>query len=206
MLVDNCSFTKSQYGVYSESTAHLGSGIDGVLFHNLIFNSVDEPYKNLDNSFAAKNSVYDMRALILDDRADEFILGDVNLDGEVTLKDCTLLRMYLADIVTLNEEQLKRSDVNNDGKVNLKDCGEIRVLVVAGGGKAENNVTNNTNTNNTSSDINAIKAAEQAAAAARAAEAKKAAEEEFKNAVSKAIENGLTKDELISAINEKYGD
>ena len=206
LLVDNCSFTKSQYGVYSESTAHLGSGIDGVLFHNLIFNSVDEPYKNLDNSFAAKNSVYDMRALILDDRADEFILGDVNLDGEVTLKDCTLLRMYLADIVTLNEEQLKRSDVNNDGKVNLKDCGEIRVLVVAGGGKAENNVTNNTNTNNTSSDINAIKAAEQAAAAARAAEAKKAAEEEFKNAVSKAIENGLTKDELISAINEKYGD
>ena len=96
--------------------------------------------------------------------------------------------------------------MNNDGKVNLKDCGEIRVLVVAGGGKAENNVTNNTNTNNTSSDINAIKAAEQAAAAARAAEAKKAAEEEFKNAVSKAIENGLTKDELISAINEKYGD
>jgi subtilisin family serine protease len=52
--------------------------------------------------------------------SDEHLVGDVNNDGEVTIKDVTILIDYLLtqDLSGLNEEFL---DVNQDGLVSIKD-------------------------------------------------------------------------------------
>lgn len=50
------------------------------------------------------------------------VLGDVNLDGSVTVGDVTQLQRYLANIITLNNEQLLAADYNRDGLVNIEDC------------------------------------------------------------------------------------
>ena len=52
--------------------------------------------------------------------SDEHLVGDVNNDGEVTIKDVTILIDYLLtqDLSGLNEEYL---DVNQDGLVSIKD-------------------------------------------------------------------------------------
>lgn len=48
--------------------------------------------------------------------------GDVNLDGQVDLRDTILLMQYLADNNELSPRQLKAADVNKDGSVNVGDA------------------------------------------------------------------------------------
>lgn len=55
-----------------------------------------------------------------------FILGDVNLDKKVTIKDVLKLRKYLASIETVEPLGLKAADVNHDNKVTIKDVLKLR--------------------------------------------------------------------------------
>ena len=64
--------------------------------------------------------------------ADTVLLGDVNLDGKVSLKDCTLIRFAVTQQLTLTEEQQLRADVNEDQKVQLKDASIIRYWILTG--------------------------------------------------------------------------
>ena len=59
----------------------------------------------------------------------QFILGDVDLDGEVTIKDATLIQLYCARLKTLTEEQLLRADVDQDRDVNVKDATQIQLYL-----------------------------------------------------------------------------
>ena len=59
-------------------------------------------------------------------------LGDINLDGRLSLKDITLIKMYVMGQVQLTDEQLSHGDVNEDGKVDLKDANQIRKFILTG--------------------------------------------------------------------------
>ena len=59
-----------------------------------------------------------------------FPLGDVNGDGKVSVKDCTMLKYYLAGRLTLTSLQLNRGDINGSGIISLKDVASIRNYVV----------------------------------------------------------------------------
>ena len=56
--------------------------------------------------------------------------GDVNLDNCVSLKDSTLIKLYLADEKTLNEDQKKCADTKDDDAVTLKDSTFIKKWLV----------------------------------------------------------------------------
>ena len=47
------------------------------------------------------------------------LLGDVNLDGKVNIRDVTLLQKYVANIVELSETQLRAIDANGDKNLNI---------------------------------------------------------------------------------------
>lgn len=54
------------------------------------------------------------------------VLGDINLDGDVTMMDVILMIKYYNGINTnLTEDQLKAADVTGDGSVNLLDVIEM---------------------------------------------------------------------------------
>ncbi|MDP4120027.1 MAG: alpha-amylase family glycosyl hydrolase [Bacillota bacterium] len=63
------------------------------------------------------NSSYTFTKKALSDR----LLGDVNLDGAVTVKDVTLLQQQLAHLVTLPKIALDVSDIDSSSDVSLKD-------------------------------------------------------------------------------------
>lgn len=48
------------------------------------------------------------------------LLGDVDLDGEVTIQDSTLVSKYLVELVTLDGRQLLAADANCDNIIKLK--------------------------------------------------------------------------------------
>lgn len=49
-------------------------------------------------------------------------VGDINGDGEITLKDATLLLQHVNKVATLENNQLAAADINGDGEITLKDA------------------------------------------------------------------------------------
>ena len=75
---------------------------------------------------------YGSNIMIIDDIVDDAPLGDVNLDGRITLKDVTLIKMHVMGQVDFSDAQLAAGDVNKDNTVDLKDANQIRKFILTG--------------------------------------------------------------------------
>ncbi len=61
--------------------------------------------------------------------ADKYELGDVDLDGEITIMDATLVQMYLAEKTELSQEQIALADTNKDSTISIMDATQIQMFV-----------------------------------------------------------------------------
>lgn len=57
------------------------------------------------------------------------LIGDVDFDGNINVKDATIIQLYLANYNTLNEKELIASDVDNNGIVDVKDATYIQLYL-----------------------------------------------------------------------------
>ena len=64
------------------------------------------------------------------DPLNDFYVGDVDLDGKVTIKDATMIQKALADILTLSYESETLADVDRNGKITIKDATAIQKYLV----------------------------------------------------------------------------
>ena len=60
------------------------------------------------------------------DPLNKFLVGDVDLDGKITIKDATMIQKALADLLTLSYESETLADVDRDGKITIKDATAIQ--------------------------------------------------------------------------------
>ena len=58
--------------------------------------------------------------------ADKGILGDVDKDDKVTIKDATAIQKHLAEIIIIEDENLAFADTDKDGKITVKDATRIQ--------------------------------------------------------------------------------
>ena len=58
--------------------------------------------------------------------------GDVNGDGKVTTTDLVMLSRYLAELIELDEFQLKYADMNEDGIIDVLDLALLRRKLAGG--------------------------------------------------------------------------
>ncbi len=63
---------------------------------------------------------------------DEFMAlpGDLNGDGEIDVRDVTLLMRYTLGLETFDEEQKKKADINGDGEINVQDVALLMQYVL----------------------------------------------------------------------------
>lgn len=54
-----------------------------------------------------------------------YVVGDVDMDSEVTIFDATMIQRYLASIETFSQEQLSLADTDGDGSVSVLDATKI---------------------------------------------------------------------------------
>lgn len=54
------------------------------------------------------------------------LLGDIDCDGRLTVKDATFLQKYVAGMVGLNTQDKINADFNGDGKINVRDATAIQ--------------------------------------------------------------------------------
>lgn len=58
------------------------------------------------------------------------LIGDVNNDGDVNVKDATIIQKYGSDLEPMTSDDLIVADTNGDGKVTISDATEIQKYMV----------------------------------------------------------------------------
>jgi len=132
-IIENNFFESGEYGIYTGLTVANSTFADGVLLKDNTY-MTDEWYpQNFKDVLTtglpvSLNKLNSKRFIDLDLNAVPSVLeaGDVNGDGVVSLKDCTIIRYYLEGKRELTSEQLLLADANKDGFVDLKDATWIR--------------------------------------------------------------------------------
>ena len=74
--------------------------------------------------------IFIVAAVILSISITPRIQGDINGDGEVSLRDLLLLQRYLLRIEDVPYTELRNYDVNGDGVVNEKDLDMLRNILL----------------------------------------------------------------------------
>ena len=98
-----------------------GSMSDGTQawYQNIDNNASPDPYPLPDNS---RGTIYRLGNTGYFSNSPDFLLGDVNLDGAVNIRDVTAIQRYTAEFRTLNNRQLAAADTDNDGGVTIADA------------------------------------------------------------------------------------
>ena len=125
------SIAKLNGGGDVELTAHIMS--DGVYTDQITGNLFTVSNGKIRGTVGSSGIavVYDAGGLITN------TVGDVDADGEISIKDATMIQKYLVELTTLNATQLKAADTNGDGNVTVDDATLIQYYL------AEFNITSN---------------------------------------------------------------
>ena len=59
----------------------------------------------------------------------DFVLGDVNFDGDINVTDLTLTAAHVKSIRALSEKAQLPADVNKDGDINVTDLAKLAAHV-----------------------------------------------------------------------------
>lgn len=60
----------------------------------------------------------------------EYEIGDVDMNGEINIRDATLIQMYLAFLTTFTDQQIALADFDGSGSVNVRDATAIQLYLV----------------------------------------------------------------------------
>ncbi len=63
-------------------------------------------------------------------KSSSYALGDVNLDGIISINDATLIQKYLIKVAQLTDEQLSLADVDKNGIIDIRDATRIQKYLV----------------------------------------------------------------------------
>jgi hypothetical protein len=64
------------------------------------------------------------------EQEDTITVGDVDGDGQITINDLALVKLYYIDAQELGEEQLKAGDVDGDGQITVNDIANIKLILI----------------------------------------------------------------------------
>lgn len=84
-------------------------------------NATITPSEDMDVTF-----IFNGESFVIRLAETKYKIGDINLDGTIDVRDVTELQLFLADSITLTDEQRALADVNNDGNISINDVTEIQ--------------------------------------------------------------------------------
>ena len=96
--------------------------LDNIKFEN-------DAYPTLVNN--GWNTVYkvDREDRVYSNQYFDYLLGDVNNDGSVTVIDATLIQMHLVKLHTITGPQLLAADTDKDHTISISDATRIQFFV-----------------------------------------------------------------------------
>ncbi len=127
-MVLNVTYADGSNETLSYETVSFGGYVDDVCFgyakteNGIVHYRIEKKVKN------GKVVSYEIQTLdeIVEFKENEFDIGDVDMDGKVTVMDATAIQMHLAEIKELSGEQLLLADANKDGRATILDATHIQ--------------------------------------------------------------------------------
>ncbi len=131
-----------------EPAQYVGKNADGVdiykavfpkTYANIIFNDggiysqTDDIAITADSAIyypaqkASENSYKEIFSFTSDSYGNDAVIGDVNADGNINVKDTTLIQKHLVNDAALNNTQIKIADTNFDNTVSIRDATIIQM-------------------------------------------------------------------------------
>lgn len=131
-----------------EPAQYVGKNADGVdiykavfpkTYANVIFNDggiysqTDDIAITADSAIyypaekASENSYKEIFSFTSDSYGNDAVIGDINADGNINVKDTTLIQKYLVNDAALNNTQIKIADTNFDNTVSIRDATIIQM-------------------------------------------------------------------------------
>ena len=145
-LIENSEF-KNRFCAIQFNGGTSVTGMSAVLFRNNDYET-DDIFDSVNGKAILADKTLNRQGYkrVIDTNyvSSDIILGDLNLDGKLSLKDATLLRLYLTHKSELTEAQLARADVNKDGKISVKDITFIRMYILGENPNAGDTSADNT--------------------------------------------------------------
>ena len=65
-----------------------------------------------------------------DKEPEDYVMGDINLSGEIDIVDVVMARAHVVNIRTLTEDEIVRGDMNDDGIVDIIDIVMLRLEII----------------------------------------------------------------------------
>ncbi len=59
----------------------------------------------------------------------KYKVGDVNRDGNINIKDATMIQKALAELIKLDDEQKALADFDGDGRISIRDATKIQYVI-----------------------------------------------------------------------------
>lgn len=71
-----------------------------------------------------------IKAVTRKNNEDNYLLGDVNLDGQINIDDVTMIQKYLANYIDFSEQSQINADTDKNGQINIDDATNIQKYMV----------------------------------------------------------------------------
>ncbi len=131
-----------------EPAQYVGKNADGVdiykavfpkTYANVIFNDggiysqTDDIAITADSAIyypaqkASENSYKEIFSFTSDSYGNDAVIGDINADGNINVKDTTLIQKHLVNDAAINNTQIKIADTNFDNTVSIRDATLIQM-------------------------------------------------------------------------------
>ena len=131
---DEKAFVTVTFDVIGSGTANVDMFVDflGVAYIDSNSEAVEDYIVNygevndVTGTPGFENEVYTVKTVFSESTS---ILGDVNGDRIINVKDATLIQKILAKVETPTQDMRERADVNKDGTVNINDASLIQKYV-----------------------------------------------------------------------------
>ena len=139
VIIDHNTWSGSDYAISFDGYTQGGryQDMDGVLFARNVLEYTPHMFNPAntavpESAMATTNSAASKRMIMLDIQVDngDVLMGDINRDGKVSLKDATLILFAVVGKVELSDLQNIVADVNGDGFVSTKDATMIHMYLI----------------------------------------------------------------------------
>lgn len=129
------------YSGVIKTAQQFANGEVAYVLNNEVYTGTQAWYQNIDNQFDADlyptllnngvNTVYkvDREDKVYSNYYFDYLLGDVDDDGLVTILDATLIQMHLAELTTINSVQLLAADTDKDYIISIMDATTIQLYL-----------------------------------------------------------------------------
>lgn len=114
---------------FGKSQLNYNGTIDGyllILLHK--DGNISGLYQNLSTEY--DRTILNQFTYIVDDSDTEYQLGDIDGNGTIDEVDLEILKMYLADKISLTDKQLKVADINKDNTTDSSDMLKLQKYIL----------------------------------------------------------------------------